>query len=292
MPTKREQFLPTIRAQFLGVRMREFRDQRGLTLKYVAGYLGVEFSTLARYERAEWPFRKEHVTSLLDVYGIYDDNDRNELVALATNAWRSDHWYRDGITPDAARGPVPDLGWIHQRATQICVYSPIVVPELARIEAYADEILASARHGKLSADERKKRLYDIAERARSVTRSSNPVRLHMVLEERVLSRQVGGQAVLTSQLDHLVKLGRNHANVDIQVMPDSGGAHPGVHGGFTVYRMPPPCPPVACVEHHGGTLLIEGAAAEEYDAIFNALANEAETQTDSRGLITLAKEPQ
>jgi hypothetical protein len=53
MPTKRSEFVQTIRAQFLGQRMRKLRDDRGLTLKYVAGYLGVEFSTLARYERAE-----------------------------------------------------------------------------------------------------------------------------------------------------------------------------------------------------------------------------------------------
>src|SRR5687768_10995590 len=51
MPTKREQFVQTIRAQWLGQRMRELREERGLTLKYIAAYLGVEFSTLARYER-------------------------------------------------------------------------------------------------------------------------------------------------------------------------------------------------------------------------------------------------
>jgi predicted transcriptional regulator len=42
LPTKREQFVQTIRAQWLGQRMRELRDERGLTLKYVAAYLGVE----------------------------------------------------------------------------------------------------------------------------------------------------------------------------------------------------------------------------------------------------------
>jgi transcriptional regulator with XRE-family HTH domain len=68
--------------------MRSLREGRGLTLKYIASYLGVEFSTLARYERAEWPFRRDHVIALLDVYGVYDEPARAELIELAANAWK------------------------------------------------------------------------------------------------------------------------------------------------------------------------------------------------------------
>jgi transcriptional regulator with XRE-family HTH domain len=95
MPTKREQFVQTIRAQWLGQRMRELREERGLTLKYIAAYLGVEFSTLARYERAEWPFRRDHVVALLDVYGVYDERERAQLVQLAQDAWRVNRWDDD-----------------------------------------------------------------------------------------------------------------------------------------------------------------------------------------------------
>src|ERR671916_3324072 len=96
MPTKREQFVQTIRAQWLGQRMRELREERGLTLKYIAAYLGVEFSTLARYERAEWPFRRDHVLALLDVYHVYDEGERQKLVTLAQEAWRVNQWELDG----------------------------------------------------------------------------------------------------------------------------------------------------------------------------------------------------
>src|SRR5918998_6531310 len=127
MPTKREQFVQTIRAQWLGQRMRKLREERGLTLKYIAEYVGVEFSTLARYERAEWPFRRDHVSALLDVYGIYEESERDELVNLARNAWRLGQWELDGVKDSSTAGfndrPVIDHWWLQSRAYELCVYA-------------------------------------------------------------------------------------------------------------------------------------------------------------------------
>jgi transcriptional regulator with XRE-family HTH domain len=291
VPTKREQFAQTIRAQYLGQRMRELRDERGLTLKYVTGYLGVEFSTLARYERAEWPFRKDHVVALLDVYGIHDDGDRNELVALAANAWRADHWYRDGVKPDRNLGPMPDRWWVQRRAQQICVYSPNLIPDLLRTEAYADEVLAHAQTGTVSKEQRAKHLHDTAARAKAVTRRPDPVQLHVIMDERVLHRKVGGGTAFKAQLEHIVQLARFQANVDVQIVRDTASMHPGVFGGFTVYRMSQPYPDVACVDHAGSTLLLEGSAAEQYGTAFAELAKEyAEPSNDSIALINVIKE--
>ncbi|MEU8008533.1 helix-turn-helix transcriptional regulator [Micromonospora parva] len=77
MPASREPFVRTLRAQWLGQQMRELRERRGLTLKYVAQYLERDFSSLARYERAEWPFRRELVIALLDLYGVYNEREGN-----------------------------------------------------------------------------------------------------------------------------------------------------------------------------------------------------------------------
>jgi transcriptional regulator with XRE-family HTH domain len=291
VPTKREQFVQTLRAQYLGVRMRELRDGRGLTLKYVAGYLGVEFSTLARYERAEWPFRRDHVAGLLDAYAVYDDREREELLALSANAGRANHWYRDGVEPEAKLGPMPDRWWIHDRATEICVYSPTMLPEWVQTAAYLDEMLARVRpHKPLSPNETRKRAYDVGVRAKALT-SSSDVRLHMVVDERVLRRPVAGRAALKAQLEHLVTLVRNHPNIDIRVVPEQTSAHPGLLGGFTLYRMPQPFPEVVFVDHLGGAVLIEADGAEEYSKAFNTLATEfADGDTESIALINQIKE--
>lgn len=148
MPTKREHFRHSLRAQFLGEKMRKLREDRGLTLKYIAAYLGVEFSTLARYERAEWPFRRDHVVALLDVYGVYDERERAELVELAANAWRINQW-EPGYgkhNPTAVGDDFAVIGhwWIQGRAEELCVYATTLVPELVQTRDYAEAII---QHG-------------------------------------------------------------------------------------------------------------------------------------------------
>ncbi|MCW6003747.1 helix-turn-helix transcriptional regulator [Micromonospora sp. CPCC 205371] len=271
--------------------MRKLRDDRGLTLKYVAGYLGVEFSTLARYERAEWPFRRDHVAALLDMYGVYDDREREALVALSANAGRANHWYLDGVEPEAKLGPMPDRWWIHDRAEEICFYSPTVLPEVVQTTAYLDEVMASVRpHKPPSPGERSKRAHDISVRAKALTSREGP-RLRIVVDEAVLRRPVAGRAALKAQLEHLVNLLRMHPTVDLQVLPEKATAHPGLYGGFTIYRMPQPYPEVVFVEHLGGALLIETDGAEEYSKAFNHLAMEvADSPTDSIALLNQVRE--
>lgn len=292
MPTKRVDFTQTIRSRFLGEWMRELRDERGLTLKYAASYLGVEFSTLARYERAEWPFRRDHVIALLDVYGVYDERERQQLAALAANAWRANHWYQDGIEPDKVLGPVPDRWWAQERAHTICVYSPTIVPELAQVSAYTDEILAAGQPKPLETHVRAKQVYLASERAKVLTRREpKPPQLHLILAEAVLRRPVGGKTGLVAQLDRLVALARGNPTVKIQIVSDRAAANPGAHGGFTVYRMSPAYPDVACVDYLGGSLLLEGEAAERLGTVFNLLASEyAEPVNDSIAMLNIIKE--
>jgi transcriptional regulator with XRE-family HTH domain len=292
MPTKRADFAQTIRSRFLGERMRGLREERGLTLKYVAGYLAVEFSTVARYERAEWPFRRDHVLALLDVYGVYEEAERDKLLALAGNAWRANHWYRDGVEPDKTLGPVPDRWWIQDRAQQICIYSPTIVPDLVQIPAYTDEILAKGQPKPLETHVRAKQVHLAGERGKLLSRRDpKPPELHLILAEPVLRRPVGGKKGLAAQLDRLVELARSNPTVKIQILSDHAAAHPGVHGGFTVYRMGPAFPDVACLDYLDGSLLLEGDAAERFGTAFTMLAREhAEPINDSIAMLNIIKE--
>jgi hypothetical protein len=60
-------------------------------------------------------------------------------------------------------------------------------------------------------------------------------KLHVVLNEAVVRRQVGGAAVTAAQIRYLLDVSaRDH--VTIQVLPFSAGAHPGMKTGFTLMR--------------------------------------------------------
>lgn len=284
MPTKREQFVQTIRAQYLGHRMRQLREQHGLTLKYVAEYLGVEFSTLARYERAEWPFRKDHVVALLDVYRIHDDRLRGDLVTLADGAWRVNHWYRDqaGAAQEEDR-PFPDRWWIQSRAATVHGYSPMLVPELLQTPEYAQTVI---RHSlPPSAAEY---AIDNAMQARlhhqRVLSGPSPTGLVAVIEESILHRPVGSPEVVRGQLEHLRQSARV-PHIEIRVLPTSAGLHPGVFGAFTLYQMRESYPQVACVEHLGGCLVIEAATARRYVDAYDRLREAALSESESVALI-------
>ncbi|MFC0526575.1 helix-turn-helix domain-containing protein [Phytohabitans kaempferiae] len=286
MPTKREHFQFSLRAQMLGQRMRSLREGRGLTLKYIASYLGVEFSTLARYERAEWPFRRDHVTALLDVYGVYDEPARAELVELAANAWKINQWeprYGNNRPTRSNDWVIIDHAWVQARAEELCVYASSLVPELLQTRHYAEAVI---RYGDPKANIVDQQVRQLLGR-QLVLDEKPPKRLTAVVEESVLSRPVGGQAVLEAQLEHLLRaIERPH--VKVRILPTQVGLHDGLDGSFTVCLMQRPYPPAALVEHLGGRAVLEDTDADRYVTTFDKLTERALSEPDSAELILQA----
>lgn len=289
MPTKREQFVQSVRAQRLGARMRELREERGLTLKYIAAYLGVEFSTLARYERAEWPFRREHVIALLDVYGVHDEQQRQALISLAQDAWRLHQWQHDFGGALLELTAIDHL-WLEERAAELKVYATMLVPELLQSRDYAETIIRRT-HGGASPSLASKVDKLVREHLvrQEVLDDKPPKRLTVLMDERVLHQPVGGRLVLVQQLDHLVRaVTRPH--VEVRLVPPVGW-HEGVYGSFTLYELERPYPPVALVEHLGGRLLLEAAAAKAYSEAFDHIKELATSPEQAVSRITeLAEE--
>ncbi|MFC0526754.1 helix-turn-helix domain-containing protein [Phytohabitans kaempferiae] len=286
MPTKREQFQHSVRARYLGERMRRLREERGLTLKYIAAYLGVEFSTLARYERAEWPFRADHVTALLDVYGVFEERQREELLALARNAWRVCAWEVAGVRDSDSAGinelPVMDHWWIQAKAEELCVYAPVLVPPLLRSRDYA-EALIRFREPQMAMMKVEALVRQMVER-QQVLDDRPPIRLTVILEEAVLSRRIAGDAVTLAQWEYLFRaVDRPH--VTVLVLPTKAGLHHGVDGGFTVCRMPAPYPPVALLDQLTGRAVIEADAAVRYSEVFDKLKEAAFGPGESLALV-------
>jgi len=287
VPTKREHFQHSIRAQFLGERMRKLREDRGLTLKYIAAYLGVEFSTLARYERAEWPFRRDHVVALLDVYGIYDEQQRAELTELAANAWRINQWEpgygKHHATAAGDDWVAIDHWWLQSKAEELCVYSALLVPDLAQTRDYTQAVISHSEPTTAKVD----KLVREQLTRQQVLDDKPPKRLTAIIEESVLSRPVGGQAVLEQQLEHLLRV-TERPHVKVRVLPTGVGLHPGLDGTFTLCVLARPYPPVALVEHLGGRLIVEDMAAERYEKAFERLSEVALSEVRSAELIAEA----
>lgn len=63
------------------------------------------------------------------------------------------------------------------------------------------------------------------------------LRFWAIVDEGVLHRRTGGDAVMAAQLRHLIEMSKR-PNVTIQVLPFSEGWHPGSTGSFSILEFP------------------------------------------------------
>lgn len=104
---------PTWRARSLGRKLRELRENKGLSATEVAEYLNVKQPTVNRYENGIFPVKSHDMESLLDLYGVNDIDDRLQMIRLAQSVTQRGWW--EGYV-DAA---FADFVWAENKAETI-----------------------------------------------------------------------------------------------------------------------------------------------------------------------------
>ncbi|PIM70693.1 transcriptional regulator [Streptomyces sp. JV178] len=115
------------------------------------------------------------------------------------------------------------------KATYISTYQAQVVYGLLQTEEYARAVLATGQPDKLD-----ELLAARMERQRILKRKSPPLSL-VVLDEAVLHRPIGGEAVMRQQLLHLLSI-QNERWTRVQLLPFRVGEHVSLAGSFTLLR--------------------------------------------------------
>ncbi|WP_347405140.1 helix-turn-helix transcriptional regulator [Micromonospora sp. WMMD1082] len=272
-------FIRTLRAQWLGQRLRVLREQRGLTLKLVAEHLQRDTSALGRYERADWPIRKGDVVALLDLYGFHDAAERARLLALAEEVWRTDRWDEDyGDVVDSSFIQYP---WLESRAEKICSYNTMLLPGLMQTRNYAEAVIRNAEPPDAPAGTINRWVELRLERQRVL---DGDTWIEAILDETVLRRLVGGPTIMREQLSHLHQLAPR-PNVVLRVLPSSTPLHAGMDGSFTLFRLPKPYPAVAYLESLGGRLYVEAPKSMRFVDAYDRLGAVALSPGESRRLI-------
>jgi hypothetical protein len=146
----------------------------------------------------------------------------------------------------------------------------------------------------LSDDDISTRVRVRMERQSLVHRREKPVTFKAVLDEAVLSRPVGGDAVMRAQLRRLHDAATQMPNVTIQVLPFEVGAHAAVDGTFAILDFSEPND--ACMVYAenatGGLFLDKVEELRIYSTIFEQVQQQALTEAESAVLIEkLAEEP-
>ncbi len=230
-PELAEKRPPSVRARQLAAELRRLREAATLTGEAAATTLGWSPSKISRIETSRITVSAGDLRRLLDLYQV-SGSLRERLTELGRTAGQRGWWdaYADAMTSGYST-----LIALEADAESERHFAPIIVPGLLQTERYAQEITRSslliAPPGEIA------RLGQVRMNRQKVLTRDKPLRLHVVLDESVLRRQIGGPGTMSDQLSHLVELAAQ-ANITLQVLPFTAGPHLSLSGVFTIVRFP------------------------------------------------------
>jgi transcriptional regulator with XRE-family HTH domain len=204
---------PTVRRRRLAAELRGIRESKGKSGDTVAAALKWSPSKISRYERARTGLRPREVERLLDYYQITGPR-RALLLGLAEDAAQKGWWeeFTDSLSEDYKQF----IGLEHE-ATAMAIWHVDVVTGLLQTEEYARHIIGSYSRVEPVAPGMIGRLVRVRMRRQQVL-DRDGLQLSVVLDESVLKRRIGDEAVMYDQLQRLVKEA-DRPNLTLQVLP-------------------------------------------------------------------------
>jgi len=215
---------PTIRQRELGMRLREFRTAKGLTVEDVANELLCSPTKVSRAETGARRATLRDVRDLCQIYGL-DSETSAELMELAREARQPGWWTKYDDLKIA-----PYIG-MEQAATAITAFGMYYVPALLQTEDYARAIIKGIAP-KIEEAIQGQRVEARMMRQKLLFQPKPP-KYRALVDEAVLHRQVGGCAVIKAQLDKILSLIREE-RAAVQVIPYEVGAYGATDSNFGV----------------------------------------------------------
>lgn len=274
---------PTIRRKRLSNALRNLRRDARLTADDAARRLTWDPSKISRIESNEWKLPKvADIERLCEVYGA-DDATRDALIALARQARQRGWWeqFKDVLGPA--------LPGLEAEARRIWQYQPTLIPGLLQIPSY---MRALFRAGLCDDAETERRIAARLARQQILNRD-DPPQLWAILDETALRKMIGGREVMRDQVHHLLAMSER-PHIDIQVMPDTVGAHASM-GGPIVLLDYEGDPTIVYVEHMGtGDLFLESPKevmryTKRYDHVMAAADGVEQSRAYLEGLLETLK---
>jgi transcriptional regulator with XRE-family HTH domain len=215
---------PTVRQRELGKRLRELRNQHGLTVEDVAAKL---LCSATKVSRLETGARRPSLRDVRDLCAQYevDESTSAELMSLARGAREQVWWtqYED-LNLD------PLIG-LEQDAAAITCYSMYYMPALLQTTDYARAIIRAIAP-KMDEDILQQRVEARMRRQQLLERKDKP-RYRVLMDEAALRRPVGDPTVMAGQLDKVVEAA-HHEKATVQIIPFDAGAYPAADGYFVL----------------------------------------------------------
>jgi transcriptional regulator with XRE-family HTH domain len=268
---------PTARQRELGIRLRELRNQHGLTVEDVAEKLLCSATKISRLETGARRPNPRDVRDLCRLYNV-GESISAELMSLARGA-REQGWWKqyEDLELD------PYIG-LEQAATAITCYSMYYMPALVQTEDYARGII-KAIAPKIDPDIHQQRV-EARMRRQQLLEGDQAPRYHALVDELALRRGVGGSAVMGAQLDKALEA-RERRGITIQVIPFDTGAYAAADSNFVLLEFgDSDLPSVVFVEGLTGNQYLErDADIARYRETIDYLRKLALSPNDSANLM-------
>lgn len=278
-PTQQSAGNQTVLRIALGTRLRQLREERGISREAASDAIRGSHAKLSRMERAKVKVKESDLTCLLTRYGITNTEEREQLLALARQANSPGWWqqYND-VVPDWFETYI----CLEQAAEVIRTYEAQLIPGLLQIPDYTRAVVTLASGEEPDQVERR-----IALRARrqDILTRPDPPSFWAVIDEAALRRPYGGPDVMRAQLRHLLAMAEL-PQVTIQILRDGAGGH-GEARPFTILRFPlHDLPDIVYLEQSSGALYLDKRRdLDHYLKLMDRLTVQAAKPEDAPALL-------
>jgi len=219
---------PMVRRRRLAAELRGIREGKGKSGDAVAAALKWSPSKISRYERARTGLRPREVERLLDYYQITGSR-RQQLLTLAADAAQKGWWeeYSDSLS----EGYQQFIGFEHE-ATTMAIWHVDVVTGLLQTEDYARAIIKGYSRVEPMAPRMVERMVQVRMHRQQILNRDN-LQLSVVLDESVLRRRIGDDAVMYAQFQRLAAEA-DRPNLTLRILP-LGATHTVFGESFVIF---------------------------------------------------------
>ena len=252
------------------------RKAQGLSQEALAQFLEVHTQTVYKWETGEQVPSVSHRAGLAQALNV----SLSELPALLGHEL-------PGLSGHTVSPWLSHYASLEQGAARMERFDPLTIPGLLQTPRYAEAVLRG--HYLTVTDEQvDQRVGARVARATVLQRKPEPLELHCIIDEAVLSRPAGEADVMREQLQHLVTVCQQ-PNVTLQVVEaGSGLLHCASAGSFDLFTAEAGASPfMACTETVSSFNYLDGhSSIQEYTQLFSHLAQAALSPGNSADLIT------
>jgi transcriptional regulator with XRE-family HTH domain len=251
---------PTVLRRLLGAQLRRLREGKGISRESAGYTIRASGSKISRLELGRVGFKERDVLDLLTLYGVLDETERAEFLALARRANAPGWWHRySDLLPSWFE---TYLG-LEQASTMIRTYELQFVPGLLQTKEYARAVTLLG-HDDVEDVERR---VELRMRRQEVLDQPGAPTLWAVIDEAALRRSLNGPELLRAQLDHLLAM-NGRPNVSVQIAPLSFGGHAAAGGPFSILRFAEPdLPDIVYLEQLTSALYLDKRSDVEHYAL-------------------------